>query len=41
MNTAVEYLYRDASNYKMPQHEVIKGLITEDQITRILTCLYY
>ena len=40
MNTAVDYLYRDASNYQMPQHEVIKGLITEDQITRILTCLY-
>lgn len=39
MNTKISYLYRDASNYKMPNDIVIAGLITEHQIDIIMDCL--
>ena len=39
MNTRISYLYRDASNYKMPNDAVIYGTITEHQIDVIMDCL--
>lgn len=39
MNTKISYLYRDASNYKMPNEVVIAGPITEHQISIIMDCL--
>lgn len=39
MNTSIEYLYRDASNYKVFQSAVVKGAITEEQEDRILQSL--
>ena len=38
MNTRIEYLYRDGSNYKMLNEVVVVGTLTEDQITEILDC---
>lgn len=38
-NTRIDFLYRDAANYKFPQHAVISGGITEAQIQTILGCL--
>lgn len=35
-NTKVEYLYRDASNYKVHQGCIIQGPITAEQIQLIL-----
>ncbi|HEU0130799.1 MAG TPA: hypothetical protein VFQ85_07390 [Mycobacteriales bacterium] len=38
-NTRVEYLYRDASNYKQYGHEVFAGAITAEQRTSVLAAL--
>lgn len=38
MNTKVEYLYRDASNYKVHNEAVIKGTLTTEQIEEIISC---
>ena len=38
-NTKINYLYRDADNYKMQNECVIKGEITPEQIAVILSCL--
>ena len=40
MNTQIEYLYRDASNYKAWNRCVIKGVLTEEQKKTILKSLY-
>ena len=40
MNTKIYYLYRDASNYKVLNHCVVKGLLTEEQKDIILSSLY-
>ncbi len=39
MNTKISYLYRDGSNYKMPNEAVIAGIITKQQIAVIMNCL--
>ena len=39
MNTLVEYLYRDACNYKNWNRVVVKGSITPEQIDTIMDCL--
>nr|WP_276925681.1 hypothetical protein [Faecalibaculum rodentium] len=36
MNTRIDYLYRDAANYKLYGHVVIPGEITEKQIQKIM-----
>lgn len=38
-NTQIDYLYRDDSNYKVPNHAVVKGEITDTQIKEIMDCL--
>lgn len=38
-NTGINYLYRDASNYKVYNSCVIKGALTEEQKTTILAAL--
>lgn len=37
-NTRIQYLYRDASNFKTQNEVVIKGQITRDQAKEILSC---
>lgn len=37
-NTKISYLYRDASNYKMFNECVIKGVLSAEQIQTILDC---
>ena len=37
MNTKINYLYRDAGNYKVFQSQVLSGEITEEQKNTILT----
>ena len=39
MNTQINYLYRDASNYKVYNECVIEGEITDEQIMTIIGCL--
>lgn len=39
MNTLIEYLYRDASNYKQFNSAVVSGELTEAQIHEIMGCL--
>ncbi len=39
MNTRVAYLYRDASNYKMPNAAVVSGSVSECQANIIMECL--
>ena len=39
MNTRMEYLYRDASNYKSPNQVIVAGTITEEQKEAILQTL--
>lgn len=39
MNTRIEYLYRDADNYKVYNECVIQGEMTEEQEQRIIACL--
>ena len=38
-NTQIDYLYRDACNYKNWNTVVIKGEITKEQIETIMDCL--
>lgn len=40
MNTKIRYLYRDADNYKVWNEAVIKGVLTGEQKSTILNCLY-
>lgn len=39
MNTKIEYLYRNASNYKVQNQCIIQGALTETQMEAILDCL--
>lgn len=39
MNTRINYLYRDACNYKVHNEVVIKGTFTSEQIDEIIRCL--
>ena len=39
MNTKINYLYRDGSNYKQPNECVIRGEITPEQIERVMGSL--
>lgn len=39
MNTKIEYLYRDASNYKVWNAAVVEGTLTEEQKGKIYDCL--
>ena len=39
MNTRINYLYRDADNYKMPNSCVVIGEISEAQIAEVISCL--
>lgn len=39
-NTIINYLYRDASNYKVRNSCVINGVLTKDQQKTILNCLH-
>ena len=39
MNTRVEYLYRDADNYKVYNVCVISGMLTQEQRQAICGCL--
>lgn len=39
MNTKLNYLYRDADNYKMPNSCVVIGEISEAQIAEVISCL--
>lgn len=38
MNTKIEYLYRDADNYKVWNECVVEGTLTEEQKQKILEC---
>lgn len=38
-NTRINYLYRDASNYKKHNEVIIPGTFTEEQIHTIIDCL--
>lgn len=38
MNTKISYLYRDASNYKIQNECIVRGLLTDAQIKAILDC---
>lgn len=39
MNTKISSLYRDASNYKVPNECIVRGLLTDEQTKAILDCL--
>lgn len=39
MNTLIEYMYRDADNYKVHNSCVCPGEITSDEIDQIIACL--
>ena len=39
LNTRINYLYRDADNYKMHNSCVVSGEITEAQAIEIMSCL--
>ncbi|WP_289026725.1 hypothetical protein [uncultured Flavonifractor sp.] len=38
-NTCIDYLYRDASNYKKPNRAIIRGRLSEEEQQAILDCL--
>lgn len=38
-NTKINYLYRDASNYKVHNEVVVAGQFTEQQKEKIINCL--
>ena len=38
-NTEIWYLYRDASNYKRHNRQVVSGQITETKVADIISCL--
>jgi len=39
MNTTIQYLYRDASNYKKWNEVIIRGELSSEQLERIEACL--
>ena len=39
MNTKINYLYRDADNYKVHNECVVQGTISAEQIAVVLECL--
>lgn len=39
MNTRINYLYRDASNYKRYNSAIVEGEITQDDLKRIAKCM--
>lgn len=39
MNSKINYLYRDASNYKQYNSAIIKGEITAEDLARIAACM--
>lgn len=39
MNTNIEYMYMDASNYKRWMAVVVKGEISPEQIQTVMSCL--
>ena len=39
-NTKINYLYRDASNYKVSNTAIINGLLSQEDIQEIVSCLY-
>lgn len=39
INTRIDYLYRDASNYKQPNTAIVSGAISEEQRRTIMDCL--
>ena len=39
-NTKINYLYRDASNYKVSNMAIINGLLSQEDIQEIVSCLY-
>ena len=41
MNTLIEYLYRDAENCKVWNEAVLKGCLTDEQISQIYPSLDY
>ena len=38
-STCIRYLYRDASNYKMPNEVIVPGRYTDEQNKMIIDCL--
>lgn len=40
MNTIIDYLYRDASNYKRWNTEIVSGEITQEDLDRIEAILF-
>lgn len=38
MNTKMEYMYRDANNYKKYKTVVLEGVLTPEQIQDLLNC---
>ncbi len=40
MNTIIQYLYRDASNYKKWNEVIIRGELSSEQLERIEACLF-
>lgn len=38
-NTCIGYLYRDASNYKSYNEAVVKGVLSKEDISKIIECL--
>ena len=40
MNTKINYLYRDASNYKVYNEAVINGILSVEDIETILECRF-
>lgn len=39
MNTKINYLYRDADNYKVHNECVVQGTISAEQVAVVLECL--
>ena len=39
MNTKIEFTYRDASNYKVHNEDIVAGVLTDEQKAIIMDCL--
>lgn len=39
MNTKIEYMYRDADNYKKYKTVILEGVLTPEEIRDLLNCL--
>ena len=39
MNTRINYMYRDASNYKVQNDVIVPGIVSDEQISEIISCL--